>query len=429
MRHVTTRRNTMRSATLAVLVLALGLLALSASAALAASSPAPVADQSAAAASPAAPVASPAPSPASPAPEAVTCALSQPAVDFGSAITVTGIVTPAVAGQQVAIALDGTDVGTALTDAAGAYTMQFTPRRGGSVVARLVADGTASAPQALAVKVKAAVSHGSAVPFLKTRFVVKVAPSSYSGLVAVKVIHRGVVAGTYAARVHDGRAVLQIPLRGVDGFTLAFALPAGDGFAASSLQTKVQVKAHTLTVGSTGPYVTGMLTGLQRLYIHVPGMGSRFTTETRDSVMAFQKAYRLSRSYVFDTADWRKMDGAKPIKPRYPGPSIHLEVDKGRQILMVVKNGAVAGLICVSTGATNNTPEGTFQIQQKHPYTTSGFGGILVRTMGFVADFAIHGYAPVPPYPASHGCVREPIWACYWTYDQSFVGERLYVYH
>ena len=43
--------------------------------------------------------------------------------------------------------------------------------------------------------------------------------------------------------------------------------------------------------------------------------------------------------------------------------------------------------------------------------------------MGFIGDFAIHGYAPVPPYPASHGCVREPIWACYWVYDHSWVGE------
>ena len=96
---------------------------------------------------------------------------------------------------------------------------------------------------------------------------------------------------------------------------------------------------------------------------------------------------------------------------------------------MVVKGGKPFGIICVSTGATDNTPEGSFHIQQKHPFTTSGFGGILVRTMGFIGDFAIHGYAPVPPYPASHGCVREPIWACYWVYDHSCVGEALYIYH
>ncbi len=109
-------------------------------------------------------------------------------------------------------------------------------------------------------------------------------------------------------------------------------------------------------------------------------------------------------------------------------PSTHIEVDKARQILMIVKGGKPYGIICVSTGATGNTPEGTFRIQQKHPYTSSGFGGTLVRTMGFLGDFAIHGWADVPPYPASHGCVREPIWACYWTYDNSWVGETVYIY-
>jgi lipoprotein-anchoring transpeptidase ErfK/SrfK len=145
--------------------------------------------------------------------------------------------------------------------------------------------------------------------------------------------------------------------------------------------------------------------------------------------MAFQKAYRLSRSYVFNTACWRKIDGAKLIKARHASPSTHIEVDKGRQILMIVKGGKPWGIICVSTGATGNTPEGTFRIQQKHPYTSSGFGGTLVRTMGFQGDFAIHGWVDVPPYPASHGCVREPIWACYWTYDNSWVGETVYIYH
>ena len=122
-------------------------------------------------------------------------------------------------------------------------------------------------------------------------------------------------------------------------------------------------------------------------------MGSTFTTQVKDSVMAFQKAYRLSRTYVFNTECWRRLDGAKTIKPRYTSPSTHIEVDKGRQILMIVKGGDVWGIICVSTGATGNTPEGTFHIQQKHPFTTSGYGGILMRTMGFIGDFAIHGYS------------------------------------
>lgn len=48
--------------------------------------------------------------------------------------------------------------------------------------------------------------------------------------------------------------------------------------------------------------------------------------------------------------------------------------------------------------------------------------------MTFHGNFAIHGWADVPRYPASHGCVRVPIWAADWLYDRSPVGERVYVY-
>ena len=342
----------------------------------------------------------------------------------------TGVLDPAAEAQEVVVTFGGAEVGRVLTDATGAYELTFTPRRSGDVVATLGADPTVvGAPaRTVAVKPKASVSHGALVPFLRSTFVVKVAPTAYDGVVVLKVVHRKVTVGSYKARVRNGRAVFQVPLRGVDGFTLTFGLPAADGLAGRSIQTKVAVRARTLSAGATGPYVKGMLTGLQRLAIRIPGMGSSFTTQVKDSVMAFQKAYRLPRTYVFNAACWRKMDGARTIRPRYSRPATHLEVDKTRQILMIVKNGKVFGLIAVSTGATGNTPEGSFRIQQKHPFTTSGYGGILVRTMGFVGDFAIHGYSPVPPYPASHGCVREPIWACYWVYDQSFVGEALFIY-
>ncbi len=89
----------------------------------------------------------------------------------------------------------------------------------------------------------------------------------------------------------------------------------------------------------------------------------------------------------------------------------------------------MAGLIAVSTGATGNTPEGSFSIRAKSPTTRPLYGsGVLTWVMGFVGDFAIHGYPDVPPYPASHGCIREPMWVANWVYTQSFVGEGLYVY-
>jgi N-acetylmuramoyl-L-alanine amidase len=371
------------------------------------------------------PTPTPEPSPAT----TVTCEPAPATVLFGETVVVSGMVTPAVAGQEVAVALAGVRAGTALTDASGAYSVAITPKRSGDVVARLLADGTQSPATRLVVKPKVTVTHGTATPFLSLQYVVRVEPSTYGGTVTAVVEHRGARVATVKAATRGGRAVLQVPLRGVDKFVVTLSLPAADGFGARTLESTVRAKGEKVATGTSGLRVRGLLTALSRLQIRVPYVGTTFNSQCADAVMAFQKAYGLSRTYVFDSDDWRKLDGAKPVKPRYPGPSTHIEVDKGRQILMIVKNGAVSALIAVSTGATGNTPEGSFSIQQKHPFTTSGFGGILYRTMGFQGDFAIHGYAPVPPYPASHGCVREPMWVAEWVYDQSWVGERVYVYH
>ncbi len=103
-------------------------------------------------------------------------------------------------------------------------------------------------------------------------------------------------------------------------------------------------------------------------------------------------------------------------------------MDKGRQIAMVVKNGTPYGIIAISSGATGNTPSGTFHIFIKSLWAPSNYDSLLFRSMGFYKDFAMHGYSPVPPYPASHGCVREPMWVAQWMYDQSWVGETVYLY-
>ena len=64
----------------------------------------------------------------------------------------------------------------------------------------------------------------------------------------------------------------------------------------------------------------------------------------------------------------------------------------------------------------------------KAPATSTWLGSaILYRTMTFRGNFAIHGYYSLRTYPASHGCVRAPIWEAD-LYDQSPVGERVDVY-
>jgi len=360
-------------------------------------------------------------------PTSVTCQLSAGAAQYGDHVTVSGQLTPGAA-QAVTITLGGAAVATATSDATGAYSADFVALAGGDVVA--LAGATQSAPAHLDVQPGLDVSHGAVVPFLKTRWVLAITPSSYAGQVTLSVTHRGVVVATLRSLAHDGKATFDAPLSGIDRFDLSFSAATDGGLSARSLQMSVQVKWSRVLVGSHGPMVKGLLTALALFKVRVPGIGTSFSSRDGDSLVAFQKAYGLSRSRVADHSVWRKLDGAEPIKPRYKNPRVHVEVDKGRQILMVVRKGVVCGYIPVSTGATDNTPEGSFGIRQKSPATSTFFGpATLTWVMGFIGNFAIHGYPEVPSYPASHGCIREPLWAANWTYSQSFVGERLYVYH
>jgi lipoprotein-anchoring transpeptidase ErfK/SrfK len=83
----------------------------------------------------------------------------------------------------------------------------------------------------------------------------------------------------------------------------------------------------------------------------------------------------------------------------------------------------------VSSGAGGITPVGAFSIKWKALATSTWLGpAILYRTMTFAGNVAIHGFSSVPAYPASHGCVRIPIWAADWLYRRSVVGERVFVY-
>ena len=42
--------------------------------------------------------------------------------------------------------------------------------------------------------------------------------------------------------------------------------------------------------------------------------------------------------------------------------------------------------------------------------------------------YAIHGYHSVPTYPASHGCVRNPIPLSVFIYNWVRLGMSIYVY-
>ncbi len=118
------------------------------------------------------------------------------------------------------------------------------------------------------------------------------------------------------------------------------------------------------------------------------------------------------------------------------------EVDRERQLLLLVNDGRVEHILNTSTGTFKHyehegrrlladTPEGQWTVTRQIDGWRDGELGRLYRPKYFHSQgIAVHGYTSVPPYAASHGCVRVTIAAMDWLWesDQLPKGTPVWVY-
>lgn len=262
---------------------------------------------------------------------------------------------------------------------------------------------------------------GTARPFLGAPVSVRVTPSSYSGRV---ILRSRTAAGEAVKRVsvHRGRAHGVAPVNAVGRIRITGQTRATNQFASASTKKRVRVRGRTLRRGSKGRDVSALMKRLRKLGFLIPGKGRRYTFAMSEVAMAFHKAYGMRRSYVWGQRSWKRISRlSHGPRPRYGGKNTHVEVYKGRQVMMIVRNGKPISIIHVSTGRTGNTPIGNFRIISLLP-------NYLPYFEGFLGNFGLHGYHTVPPYPASHGCVREPIWAARFTWRHTGIGTPVHIY-
>ena len=202
---------------------------------------------------------------------------------------------------------------------------------------------------------------------------------------------------------------------------LTVASRPAPGWARVSKTVALAIVQPSLALGAHGPSVWELERRLAALHYAVEINGF-FGDDDVEAVYAFQKVEGLARTGAVDTAFWSRLSRARTPSPRYGGD--HVEVDKARQVLFVVRHGRVASIVAVSTGATGNTPLGVWHVYRK----VQGFDWVLYYPSYFLRGFAVHGYPDVPPYPASHGCVRIPMWVARMVYAQIAYGSAIYVY-
>ncbi len=201
---------------------------------------------------------------------------------------------------------------------------------------------------------------------------------------------------------------------------LARSVPAR-GWAAVRATLELHVVEPDLTLGDHGPSVRLLESRLAELHYAVKRDGL-FGSDDLEAMYAFEKIEGLSRTGAVDASVWRRLERAQIPHARYAGN--HVEIDKDRQVLFVVRDGKVALTVATSTGATGNTPLGEWHVYRK----VAGFDWVLYYPSYFLRGFAVHGYPDVPPYPASHGCARIPMWIAQTVYGDIPDGSAVYVY-
>ena len=143
--------------------------------------------------------------------------------------------------------------------------------------------------------------------------------------------------------------------------------------------------------------------------------------------MAWRKVAGMSRTYVADRGRLRRRcsAGKGEFKVRHPGDGRHVEARINAQVLALIDGGKVQRIYHTSTGApATPTVRGKFSVYLKTPGTNAKG---MVDSSYFIRGYAIHGYASVPPYNASHGCLRVPVPNARAIYDWLRIGDVVWV--
>ncbi|WBB71379.1 L,D-transpeptidase family protein [Micromonospora sp. WMMD1128] len=193
--------------------------------------------------------------------------------------------------------------------------------------------------------------------------------------------------------------------------------------------------------GDTGDAVRALQERLDRLGYWVGESDGTFGLLTEQAVYAVQKAAGLRPDGIVGAKTRAALDDGK--RPDARSTDGHLaEVDLDRQLLMIVDDGEVSRIFNTSTGTFENytyqgetyladTPRGKWTIDWQVDGWRDGPLGRLYRPKYFQEQgIAIHGYTSVPPYPASHGCVRVTLPAMDWLWAQDVLPKktRVWVY-
>jgi lipoprotein-anchoring transpeptidase ErfK/SrfK len=170
---------------------------------------------------------------------------------------------------------------------------------------------------------------------------------------------------------------------------------------------RVNVVALHAAAATRGPAVRLLQARLAALG-YVVGQRGLFDQRTARAVLAFRKVTGMARTTNASSEVFRALAHGKGAFPvRHPEHGKHVEADLSRQVIALIRGGKAERIYPVSSGKPSTpTILGSFRVYSKSPgYNAKG----MYFSNYFIRGFAVHGYATVPVFAASHGCLRVPI--------------------
>jgi hypothetical protein len=160
---------------------------------------------------------------------------------------------------------------------------------------------------------------------------------------------------------------------------------------------------------------------------------------SRQGLVAFQKVEGRQRTGKLTSAELQALLSASRPLPKYSAYA-HVEIDLNRQVLFIVDaTGTITHILPVCTGNEKpyvdhgqihraHTPRGRFRVLRKIAGWRLSSLGLLYYPNYIYNGIAIHGSPAMAVYPASHGCIRIPMFASKKLSELTPVGTEVIVY-
>jgi L,D-transpeptidase catalytic domain len=170
----------------------------------------------------------------------------------------------------------------------------------------------------------------------------------------------------------------------------------------------VHFVSANLGPGAAGGSVRTLQSELNGLHYAVP-LSASFDEGTARAVIAYRKTAGLDRVAFTNAGFFKAIErGWGQFHVRYRSDGRHVEANLTRQVLAEIDPGGRVHAIYQMSSGKPSTPTvvGRFHVYEKTPgFNAKG----MLDSNYFIRGYAIHGYAEVPTFAASHGCLRIPI--------------------